>query len=281
MSDELVLPTFLIIGAMKAGTTSLHQYLRAHPSVFMPEDKEPQFFSEPERWARGASWYSTLFEPAADFPVRGEASTGYTRFPRYPEAPARMASLLPDVRLVYLLRDPVERMRSHYRHGVILGREQRPVDEALLGRDGYLDTSRYAMQLRRYLEHFPREQILVVFSEELRRSPMGTLGAVCRFVGADPGRLPNDLGGEQHVSDQRLRVPAHVRRLAGAPPARWLRRRLPAPSRALGRLVAKGADFDDRPTESTRAQLLDWLSEDLADLRRLVGPLPASWRIDA
>lgn len=272
-----VLPNFLVIGAMKAGTTSLHQYLRTHPSVFMPELKEPEFFSEPDRWARGIDWYSSLFEPGADRPIRGEASTGYTRFPRYPETPERIARVLPDARLVYLLRDPVERMRSHYHHSVLLGRERRPVDEALLAGGGYLDTSRYAMQLRRYLDHFPAEQVMVAFSEDLRTDRRATLERICRFVGADPASLPTTPSVEHHVSGERLLVPGRVRRLAELAPVRRLRRASPGLAGRLGRRLARDHSVDDVPTPQTRRRLLETLADDLDELRSLAGPLPDAW----
>jgi hypothetical protein len=272
-----VLPTFLVIGAMKAGTTSLHEYLRTHPSIFMPELKEPEFFSEPDRWARGVDWYSSLFEPGADRPIRGEASTGYTRFPRFAETPERIARVLPDARLVYLLRDPVDRMRSHYHHSVLLGREHRPVDEALLGGDGYLETSRYATQLRRYLDHFPAEQVMVAFSEDMRTDRRATLERICRFVGADPTRLPTAPAVEHHVSRDRLLVPGRVRRFAELGPVRRLRRASPGLARQVGRRLARGRHVDDTPSPQTRRHLLEMLADDLDELRTLTGPLPDTW----
>lgn len=277
---EMPLPTFLVIGAMKAGTTSLYEYLRAHPSVFMPSEKEPEFFSEPERWSKGLAWYSSLFAPGSRHPVRGEASTGYTRHPRFPETPARIASTLPDAKLVYLVRDPIERMVSHYRHSVLLGREKRSVDDALLGGGGYLDTSRYGLQLHRYLEHFPTSQILVVFSEDLRERRLPTLQRIITFLAADPSAIVPHPTTEHHVSERRLHVPAPVRRMAETPAMRNVRGRFPGVSRHIGGWFARdGRPFDDEPSTETRRVLLDWLADDLDDLRRFVGPLPEAWSL--
>jgi hypothetical protein len=277
---EIPLPTFLVIGAMKAGTTSLYEYLRAHPSVFMPREKEPEFFSEPERWSRGLDWYSSLFAPGTHHPVRGEASTGYTRHPRFPETPARIASTLPDVKLLYLVRDPIGRMLSHYRHSVLLGREHRGVDDALRGGGGYLDTSRYALQLRRYLDHFPASQILVVFSEDLRSARLSTLRRIVAFVGADPSLIGPHPTVEHHVSERRLLVPTPVRRMAERPAMREMRRRFPGISGHIrGWFARRHTQLNDEPSASTRTLLREWLADDLDDLHRLVGPLPAAWTL--
>src|SRR3954469_1261824 len=98
---------------MKAGTTTISGTLTAHSDVFMCTPKEPQFFTT--RWNRGLSWYESLFASAGDAHARGDGSTSYTDFPRKPEAAGRMAATVPDLKLVYVVRDPIARMRSHYR----------------------------------------------------------------------------------------------------------------------------------------------------------------------
>lgn len=277
MSAHRVLPTFLVIGAMKAGTTSLHEWLRHHPQIFMPKLKEPEFFSEEDNWRRGVAWYSSLFEPGASSPVRGEASTGYSRTERFPSAPARAAAIVPEVRLVYVLRDPIDRMRSHYRHSVLMGRERRPIDDALRSGGGYLDASRYARQMRNHLEHFGREQLEVFFSDDLRDDPHGTLQHVCSFIGADPGLVPADLPDEQHVSGQRRRLPRPLARAAATSPLTAIRRRAPRLSGVVGRAVGRRGVANDDPSDETRSILMEQLGEDLDDLRSLVGDLPRSW----
>jgi sulfotransferase family protein len=149
--------------------------------------------------------------------VRGEASTSYTKFPRYQGVSARMAKVVPDVRLIYVLRDPVERMRSHYQHRVAVGAETRAPEVALLEDPIYLDYSKYARQLDQYLEYFDREQLLVVTSEELRDDRHETVRRVFDFVGVDPNFVPANLDSEFYRSDQRRSYPPFVwkaRRLA-------------------------------------------------------------------
>lgn len=209
------LPNLVIIGAMKCGTTALHRALGRHPQIAMSTPKELNFFFGPahadvasrpswvdgNRW-RGIAWYASHFPAAA--PVRGEASPGYTS-PDHPRVAARLADLLPHVRLVYLVRDPIARALSQYRHHVRDGTETRPVDEALTDPDSqYLARSRYHERLLPFLDRFPRGQLLVVAQEDLRAHPGRTLRQVVTFAGADPALVPT---GATRPSTATMRAP--------------------------------------------------------------------------
>ena len=195
----------LLIGAQKAGTQSLAHYLNAQPRVRFCV-RELNFFSDDQVWARGRAWYDEQFGPTdADVSVVGETSPSYTMGRAYPETAARIAATLPDARLVYLVRDPVERLRSAYQHGLASGAERRPMRQALLADELYLDTSRYAAQLDRYLAHFDRDQILVIESDDLRTQRERAVERVVRFAGlGDPVVTPPDR--EMNVTADR-RVP--------------------------------------------------------------------------
>jgi hypothetical protein len=188
------LPTFLLIGAMKAGTTSLFHYLSAHPQIATPDYKAPEFFVAESNWHRGVDWYRQQFPPTGpDILAIGEASNAYAKYPRHRGVPARIAAHLPDVRLVYVVRDPVARIRSHYQTRVAEGSEKAAFAEAVFSNSIYLDYSRYAMQIEQYLDHFPREQLLVITSEELRAAREPTMRKVYDFVGVDPLHAPAEL----------------------------------------------------------------------------------------
>ncbi len=189
-----LLPNLIVIGAMKCGTTALHRYLGLHPDIAMSEPKELNFFFGPERldarsgassagnWHRGVEWYARQFRPA---PVRGEASPGYTS-PSYPEAAERMARVVPDARLVYAVRDPVERAVSQYLHHRADGAERRPIEEALLdSASQYLARSRYYARLEPYLAKFPRGQIFICAQEDLSLERRTTVRELYRFAGVD------------------------------------------------------------------------------------------------
>jgi Sulfotransferase domain len=229
-SRARVLPSFIIIGAQRAGTTSLFDYLCRHPDVAGPtavnEDiawsKELHFFDD--RFPRGLGWYRGLFPLAfrrrlarvrgGDF-VAGEATPYYLFHPAVPE---RVAGTLPDVRLIALLRDPIERAYSHYQLAYRKGREQLSFEDALaaeserLAEDephlhdphyrtrhhrhhSYLARGLYAEQLERWFAHFPREQLLVLQSEDFLARPAETYEEVLAFLGLRPWRLDHF---EQH-----------------------------------------------------------------------------------
>ena len=112
----MALPDFVIIGAMKCGTTTLASQLGAQPGIFMSTPKEPNFFSDDAVYAQGIGWYRRLFDPAPDGTLRGEASTHYTKLPTYPDTTTRLSETLEDPKLIYLIRDPMARAVSHYIH---------------------------------------------------------------------------------------------------------------------------------------------------------------------
>jgi hypothetical protein len=199
---------------MKCGTSAVHSYLDAHPDIAMAPAKELNFFSGPERaphddtdtwwrdgqWHRGVDWYAAQL--AADAPLCGESSPGYTS-PTEHRAAARMASVVPAVRLVYLVRDPIERALSQYAHHRRDGTEPRPVAAALLDPGSqYLSRSRYHERLAPYLRLFPREQLHVVVAERLLAHRRREMSRVYAHVGADPG-WADGLDRRVHVAEDR------------------------------------------------------------------------------
>jgi len=209
-----VLPNFVVIGAQKSGTTSLWAYLQGHPEVYLSETKEPNFFTSDADAAR-RDWYEQLFEGSTAKAV-GEASTTYTMYPLATGVPARMAAMVPGARLVYVMRHPVERMRSAYRHRLARGSDHRPIERALAEDSTYLDVSRYAMQLEQYLAHFPRSQLLLITAEDLRDHRAATLARVCSFIDVNPAWRPTAAALEaEHNASAGLRRPRTAPRLLG------------------------------------------------------------------
>jgi Sulfotransferase domain len=179
------LPNVVIIGAQKCGTTALHSYMARHPSISMSSPKELNFFIDDRRegsWHRGLDWYRSHFDSDAE--IRGESSPNYTADPLMPGVPERMARVIPDAKLILLVRDPIERVRAGYVHHYANRVEKRGFAEAVLAPDSpYVWRSRYHHQLDRWLEHYPLERILVIAQEELRKSRRPTLKLVWRFLG--------------------------------------------------------------------------------------------------
>lgn len=113
-------PDFIIIGAMKCATSSLHTQLAQQPGIFMTTPKEPNFFSDDGQFALGLSWYKNLFSDAQSGDICGESSTHYSKLPDYPQCIQRMSFYLPTVKLIYVMRHPIDRLVSHYIHQLSL-----------------------------------------------------------------------------------------------------------------------------------------------------------------
>jgi hypothetical protein len=217
------LPDFIVIGAMKSGSTTLWGLLGRHPQIFMCEPKEPQFFSRDERFERGMDAYRALFAGAGADQIAGEASTCYSRWPHYGDVAGRIARALPDVKLVYQLRHPVDRAYSHYRHLMEerAARGSQPVISFAAALDEIpeiIDASRYRMQLAQYLAHFARERIHVLTLDDLRANPASTWRALQRFLGvgelAGEAAIPVDNpSGTKIARGEMRRLIRHVRAL--------------------------------------------------------------------
>lgn len=270
---------------MKAGTTSLYHYLRGHPHVFMPPVKELDYFAREPRSSHGIEWYRRQFAPApAEAIAIGEASTLYTKHPKFPGVPERIAAQIPDARLIYLVRDPIERIRSHYQHQVALGAERAPLADAIFRDPIYLDTSRYAMQIDRYLEVFSPDRLLVVTSERLRGDREVAVREILAFLGLDSSRLPTNLDREFYRSAERSTHSPfawHVRRT--------LKHRFPALKRAkefadaplVRRRGRAGTNTSDTfiVSDEVRDRIGRMLAEDVRRLRDRLGPAFDGWGI--
>lgn len=283
------LPNFLVIGAMKAGTSSLYHYLRAHPHVFMPAAKELSFFAYEPDTRRSLEWYREQFAPASpDAVALGEASTMYTKHPRHPNVPERIASLIEDAKLIYILRDPIDRIRSHYQHQVSVGAERHPFERAIFEDPMYVDCSRYAMQLERYLRLFPRKQLHLMTSERLRADRLASIRDVYRFLDVDPDFAPEDLDREFYRSDERIPYPPAAWRIRRKlkkrfPITRRLRLGALPPVRALGRfhhrMTADRRTGGPLLTDEIRDRLSRLLEDDVRALRPHMPPDFDGWGI--
>ncbi len=170
----MTLPGLVVIGAMRAGTVSLRHYLDEHPDVFI---------------GTGAGQATAI----------GECSPSYTWAHTFRGVPERMARLVPQARLVYVVRDPIARMQSMYMHQVSAGRERRRLEVALLD-DRYLGPSLYGSQLAAFLDHFDRGQVLVIASEVPRDRPREALSAVFDHLAVDPAAVDLDERLRDHRS---------------------------------------------------------------------------------
>lgn len=273
-----ILPNLVVIGAMKCGTSSLHSYLRQHPQIFMSAEKELDFFIEDRQWRRGVDWYASQFRCA---PVRGEASPNYSARDRFPGVPERMHSLIPEAKLIYLVRDPVERVISHWVHIYSGHGETLPIDQAIRA-SSYIERSQYWRQLQAFLEYYAADQILVVDSDDLRHRRNETMRGIFEFLGVNPEFRSTMFRLERHRSSFLRKKNRLGERLAGTglesqlerlpQPWRWGAKRLT--SLPFSRAIARPCL--DAPT---REWLVDRVRDDVAQLRTFTGLSLKGWSV--
>jgi hypothetical protein len=279
----VTLPNFVVIGAMKAGTVSLRRCLDEHPDVFAGGGGsfgEPNFFVAEANWPRGRRWYESLFDGAAGATAIGECSPSYTWAHVYRGVPERMAQVVPQARLVYVVRDPIARMQSMYMHQVSAGRERRRAEEALLD-DRYLGPSLYGFQLAAFLDHFDRSQVLVIASEVLRDRPQEALSAVFNHLAVDPAAVDPGKRHHDHRSIDKPIPRAHdlgwLPRRQVQPNPRWR----PDQRTGLARLLTtrRARAEDCAIPAQLRGRLAERLAGDLRRFEHLLGhQVPEDWK---
>ena len=295
----MALPTFIIAGAPKCGTTALWAYLNEHPEVFMTKIKEPRFFSQryrevsanfitpgPEKSAnynKGIKWYESLFEPGIHKKARGEASTHYFYAS---DSAVLIKKDLPDVRLIFVLRDPVERLYSHYwqdsKAGINLPCFDYIVDRNNPYLEYYIYVSSYKIHIERYLKEFPRNQILILFLSDFRNNPVETFIKVCSFLDIDSSFIPNVLGiqyNPHRITKSRVlgRVNAFLahNKITNKWP-RYIRAPLGTVKKFISKLNSRGSTY--RPLEKhIRQQLVQIFDGDIKFVESLSGRKLDEW----
>jgi hypothetical protein len=291
----MTMPNFLIIGAMKSGTTALYYYLEQHPQIYMSPVKEPNFFcSEEQENSEGNSAtrigaYQDLFKDVSGEKAIGEASHCYLY---EPEAPARIQEYIPDAKLIAVLRNPVDRAYSHFLHMVRNGtepladfaqalREEETGGYQRRNFQDYIGRGRYYDQLKRYIDAFGRDQVKVYLYEDLSNAPVATLQDAFRFLGVDDSFVP-DVSLKRNVSgypkhktvDKLLRKPSPIKdALKIYLPAR-LRWRL---SKAFDELKTRNLVEPPTVQPEVRRQLIRLYREDILKLQELIHRDVSGW----
>lgn len=284
-----MLPNLLIIGAAKCGTTSLHAYLDHHPEISMavprdtPDVKEMRYFWRPH-WRELRGWYESHFD--VDTPIRGEATPSYTHFPYLSGVPERIHSVIPEVKLIYLVGDPVRRIASHW---VQLHADGDPspfdqyLQEAERADNRVVCASKYATQVKQYLRFFDRSQLLVVDQHDLRRDRRGTLREVFAFLGVDDSFESKDFDRELNVRADKYRLTR-----VGTPLWNWAvgpaLRRLPEGARRASagrarRLLSRRVTASPVIERDARARLERILQPEVDWLREFTGKEFATWSL--
>ncbi|MAP27335.1 MAG: sulfotransferase [Alteromonadaceae bacterium] len=218
-------PDFIIIGAMKSATSTLHEQLALQPGFFMSTPKEPNFFSDDGIYNLGFEWYSNLFLKAETGDLCGESSTHYTKLPDYPLTLKRMQAYLPSLKLIYVVRHPIDRLISHYMHQWSQNVIKTDINQAIDQFDELINYSRYSMQIAPFIDQYGAENIHIVFSEALRVRPQYELEKVATFLGYNNPVIWYDDLPEQNVSSQRVRRFNGYKLIVDNPILAWIRRK--------------------------------------------------------
>lgn len=257
---------------MKCATSTLHEQLARQPGIFMSEPKEPNFFSDDEVYARGPAWYARLFEAGSGAALRGESSTHYTKLPTHPRTLERMQRMLPDVKLIYMMRHPIDRLISQYMHEWSMRKISCPLERALDEHPELVHYSQYHMQITPFLAAYGPSNVLPVFMERLHIDAPAELARVCRFLGYSGTSEWRDDVGQQNASSDRLRLGSGIgRALFEQPQLAELRRKF-VPKRFRDALKSR-LSMKERPvlSEADRTSLSATFDADLAQLGKLLG----------
>ena len=262
-------PDYIIIGAMKCGTTTLAAQLGAQEGIFMTDPKEPYYFSDDAVFAKGPDWYADLFAGAAPGDITGEASTHYTKRPELPRTVERMKAALPQVRLVYMIRDPMARIVSHYIHEWSQGVLSRPLEVELDAHTPLVDYGRYGWQIAPYAEAYGAEAILLTSLERMTADQDGELARIAAHIGhRGPVRWIADSAAENVSAERSRKLPMHGL-LVDNPVATALRRTLvPKSFRTWVRQARRMKDRPRIPADRVSA-LQARFAEDRESLARI------------
>jgi hypothetical protein len=278
------LPNLIIIGGLKCGTTSIHHYLGLHPEVQMSSPKELNFFVSELNWDLGLDWYRARFDDR--FEVRGESSPHYTNLPRFTGVAERIQRHCPDAKLIYMARDPIKRILSHWVHAKGAGYETGDIDEVLSHPDtAYVHRSMYWMQLQPYIELFDRGQIEVFTQEELQGEREDTMRRAFRFAGVDEDFKHEQFDREWEKSSAKQGGKYQVmERLIKLPGLRSFDRNFDRLPESLRWVVEKIVHDPEKPP-APKPQLSDelaermrgWFRDDVAGLEEFAGRSFAGW----
>ncbi len=283
------LPDFLVIGAMKAGTTTLCHDLASHPEVYFPVTKEPHTLLLPEVLTpKGKERYAALFQRAEPNQLCGEGSTGYTKLPDSAAAPGNARAVLGEaLKLVYILRNPIARSISHHYHLFRAGEAPASFRDAIEQNPLIVSVSCYGRQLEAWLDEFPREQLHLLRFEDYMKDRQNGVREVWRFLGCSDTAYQLEEEGVFNAGSEQLLPPASLGGIKNKiARSQWYKRNV-APILSAGfkekvksLLYRRNDARPDAPTPADIDLLKETFAEDLPRLREIVGPGFPLWELE-
>ena len=265
----------LIIGSMKCGTTSLFSYLAQHPEVSACTTKEPNFFANDLNWSKGFDYYKSLWNwDSSAHKIALEASTAYTRIPKFPNAAERIAQTQADFKFIYLVRNPIERIESHYTHGKQSRWKtaKKPLDRGI--HEELINVSRYAKQLDEYHQRFSSDRILLINFEDLKQKPSSTMKKVTDFLDIDPSFEFQNLSQVYNSTGERSIYPRWTDWIE--PFAKYVP---DEPKNIARKIVGKKVGSNVRLSLEQKKYVLQELNEDFQRLEGEYGFDVSRWKI--
>ena len=277
-------PNFIVIGAGKAGSTSLCTLLAQHPHIFVSKPKEPRFFSLDENFHRGWEWYESFFKGAETALAIGEGSVNYTMRTAYPNTSERIAKSLPEAKLIYIVRHPLERIVSNWRMGAWMHKDFPAFNQAVREeslRPLLIDRSKYWFQISAYRDYFLDERIMVLFLKELQSNPCQVLQRCYEFLGVDSVSEPSQIGGVYNTAEKRQAERPLISRLRRLPIFNTVSHILPINirKRVKNFLMRKGPGIPKWETK-TRKWAIEQLIEDTHTFLEFYGKPIDFWSLD-
>ena len=271
---------FMLIGAQKCGTTTLANQLASHPGICFCREKEPGYFNSTEDWQAGLDTYHALYDPRPG-QLCGEGSTMYTFLPEFDNTHERLYAYNPDLKFIYVMRHPVERVISNYAHRLVRNTVSVPPQEAVFAKPEYVNRSRYGVQLRPYVKLFGRERILLLVFEEYVRAPMATLERIAHHLDIDPAGFESALNGANaaHSSTGTYYWGNSVQQFRSTAAGDRLASLMPDAVRSRTRQMF-GRKLDEKPSFPPSLKQLLWrfAEDDVAYVEQLMGRRLEIWR---
>lgn len=273
-----MLVDFMVIGAQKCGTSSLAAQLAQHPGICFCSTKEPGYFDRTEDWEAGLEEYHKLFSPV-EGQICGEASTMYTFLPEWRHTHSRLAAYNPNLKLIYMMRQPVGRIISQYSHRLVRGTVKEDPEIAVFSDPAYVNRTRYGVQIRPYLELFGRDKVLLLILEEYTHDPLRTLGQIAEFLGICPDAFRSVDLTARHRTAQEWYLRDSYRTIPNSAVFRAVASRVPSSLRTAVRPYFCNR-LEAKPEFSAELKETLWrlLADDVETMEELLGRRLDIWR---
>jgi len=269
----------MVIGAQKSGTTSLAHQLAEHSEICFCDIKEPGYFHQTDNWRAGLDAYHQLFSPRGN-QLCGEASTMYTFLPEWQNTYRRLYEYNPDLKFIYMMRQPVERIVSHYSHNTVRNIEKDSPDKAIWDNPVYIDRSRYNVQIRPFIEMFGKDNVHLVVFEEYIADQITVLKQIAAFLGINPAEfLKSDTSPKHKSTGEFYLKSSTLRTFTKSELFRKVRPFMPKDIRQpIRRLFSKKLEQKPEFTPYLKQMIWRFLEDDVAGIEQLLNRSLSVWR---